>query len=137
MSLSRVLMKPLAVQTKQLNYRFVYSKGKHCVFYHRFHIVWSTKYRYKVLTGALRLRVRDICRQVCRENEVDILRGVLSSDHIHMFVSVPPKLAISDLVRKMKGRSSYRVQREFPAIRKRYWGCRFWGRGYFPPPTVP
>ncbi len=62
-----------------------YSTGKHCVFYHRYHIVWSTKYRYKVLTGPLRLRVRDICRQVCRENEVDILRGVLSSDHVHMF----------------------------------------------------
>tara|TARA_Y100001956_G_C4011829_1_gene138026 strand:+ start:174 stop:596 length:423 start_codon:yes stop_codon:yes gene_type:complete len=108
-----------------------YDTGKHCVYYHRYHLVWSTKYRYKVLTGALRLRVRDICRQVCRENGVDILRGVLSSDHVHMFVSVPPKLAISDLVRKMKGRSSYRVQREFPAIRKRYWGCRFWGRGYF------
>ena len=105
-----------------------YDTGKHCVFYHRYHVVWSTKYRYKVLTGDLRLRVRDICRQVCRENEVDILRGVLSSDHVHMFVSVPPKLAISDLVRKMKGRSSYRVQREFPAIRKRYWGCRLWGR---------
>ena len=75
----------------------------------------------------------DICRQVCRENEVDILRGVFSSDHVHMFVSVPPKLEISDLVRKMKGRSSHRVQREFPARRRRYWGCRFWGRGYFSP----
>lgn len=53
-----------------------YDTGKHCVFYHRYHIVCSTKYRYKVLTGRLRLRVRDICRQVCRENEVDILRGV-------------------------------------------------------------
>jgi len=108
-----------------------YDTCKHCVFYHRYHIVWSTKYRYKVLTGALRQHVRDICRQVCRENEVDILRGVVSGDHVHMFVSVPPKPAISDLVRKMKGRSSCRVQREFPAIRRRYRGCRFWGRGYF------
>ena len=108
-----------------------YDTGKHCVFYHRYHLVWSTKYRFKVLTGRVRLRVRDICRQVCRENEVDILRGVLSSDHVHMFVSVPPKLAISDLVRKMKGRSSHKVQREFPELRRRYWGRRFWGRGYF------
>jgi hypothetical protein len=52
-------------------------------------------------------------------------------DHVHMFVSVPPKLAISDLVRKMKGRSSHKVQREFPELRRRYWGRRFWGRGYF------
>ena len=60
-----------------------------------------------------------------------IEKGVLSSDHVHMFVSVPPKLAVSDLVRKMKGRSSCKVQREFPSVRKRYWGQRFWGRGYF------
>ena len=108
-----------------------YDTGSHCVFYHRYHLVWSTKYRFKVLTGRVRLRVRDICRQVCRENDVDILRGVLSSDHVHMFVSVPPKLAISDLVRKMKGRSSHKVQREFPGLRRRCWGRRFRGRGYF------
>jgi REP-associated tyrosine transposase len=73
-----------------------YDTCKHCVFYHRYHIVWSAKYRYKVLLGGVRFRGRDIVRQVCGENEVDILRGVLSSDHVHMFVSVPPKLAISD-----------------------------------------
>ena len=99
-----------------------YDTGKHCVFHHRYHIVWSTKYRYKVLTGRVRLRVRDILRQVCRENEVDIPRGVLSSDHVHMFVSVPQKIAIPDPVRGMKGRSSRKVQREFPALRRRYWG---------------
>jgi len=108
-----------------------YNTGKHCVFYHRYHLVWSTKYRYKILQGNVRLRVRDIIRQVCAENGVEIIRGVLSADHVHMFVSVPPKLAISDLMRKMKGRSSHKVQREFPILKKRYWGRRFWGRGYF------
>ena len=108
-----------------------YDTGRHCVYYHRFHIVWSTKYRYKVLQGDVRFRVRDIVRQVCHERGVDIVRGVLSSDHVHMFVSVPPKVAISDLVRVMKGRSSHKVQREFPHLKKRYWGQRFWGRGYF------
>ena len=108
-----------------------YDTGKHCVFYHRYHLVWSTKYRYKVLVGDVRLRVRDIIRQVCNENGVGIIRGVLSSDHVHMFVSVPPKLALSDLMRLMKGRSSHKVQREFPQLKKRYWGRHFWGRGYF------
>ena len=108
-----------------------YNTGKHCVFYHRYHLVWSTKYRYKVLHGDVRLRVREIIRQVCDQNGVDILKGVLSSDHVHMFVSVPPKSAISDLMRKVKGRSSHKIQSEFPHIRKRYWGCHFWGRGYF------
>ena len=108
-----------------------YDSSAHYVYYHRYHIVWATKYRYKVLTSGLRLWVRTVCRQVCQENGVDILHGVLSSDHVHMFVSVPPKLAISDLVRKMKGRSSHKIQPEFPEIRKWYWGRRFWGRGYF------
>ena len=108
-----------------------YSSGKHCVYYHRYHLVWSTKYRFKVLRGHLRVRVRDICRQVCAENGVEIIKGVLSTDHVHMFVSVPPKLAISDLVRKMKGRSSFKVQQEFPLIKRRYWGRHCWGRGDF------
>ena len=108
-----------------------YSTGSHCVFYHRYHIVWSTSYRYKAQLGDIRLRVRDICRQVCREKCVDIILGVLSADHVHMFVSVPQKLAVSDLVRLMKGRFSHKVQREFPQLRKRYWARRFWGRGHF------
>jgi putative transposase len=108
-----------------------YEKGKHCTFYHRYHLVWITKYRYKVLQGDIRLRVREIIRQVCAENRVEIIKGVLASDHVHMFVSIPPSLSVSDLLRKMKGRSSHKVQREFPQLKKRYWGRRFWGRGYF------
>jgi putative transposase len=94
-------------------------------------LVWSTKYRFKVLRGLLRLRVRDICRQVCAQNGVEIIKGVLSADHIYTFVPVLPKLAINDLMRLMKGRSSYKIQQEFPQIKKRYWGRHFWGSGYF------
>ena len=108
-----------------------YDKGKHCVFYHRYHLVWSTKYRYKLLRGELQLRVREIIRQVCAENGVEILKGVVSSDHVHVFVSIPPKLAVSDLMRKIKGRSAFKMFREFPNLKTRYWGCHFWGRGYF------
>ena len=108
-----------------------YDTGKHTVYYHRFHIVWITKYRYKVLRGALRERVRDIIRQVCEELGVTIVSGALSSDHVHMFVSIPPKLSVSEVVRRVKGRSSRKIQQEFPDIRKRYWGCHFWARGYF------
>ena len=108
-----------------------YDKGKHTTFYHRYHLVWITKYRYKVLAGDIRLRVREIIRQVCAENRVEIIKGVLASDHVHMFVSIPPNLSVSDLMRKMKGRSSHKVQQEFPQLKKRYWGQHFWGRGYF------
>ena len=108
-----------------------YHTGKHCVFYHRYHLVWSTKYRFKVLTGRVRLRVRDICRQVGCENEVDILRGVLSRDHVHIFVPMPPKLAISDLVRKMKGGSSPKSATQVSRTAQAILGRSFWGRGNF------
>lgn len=75
--------------------------------------------------------VREIIRQVCGENGVDIISGVLSSDRVHMLVSIPPKLSVSDMMRKIKGRSPHKVQREFLQLKKRYWNRHFWGRGYF------
>src|SRR3982075_4402355 len=62
---------------------------------------------------------------------VQIVSGVLSKEHVHMFVEIPPHIAVSDFVRRVKGRSSHRVQMEFPELRKRYWGRHFWARGYF------
>jgi putative transposase len=66
-----------------------YDKGKHCVFYHRYHVVWSTKYRFKILRGNIQRRVHEIIRRVCCENGVDIISGVVSTDHVHIFVSIP------------------------------------------------
>src|SRR3977135_1225132 len=98
-----------------------YTSGSHTVFHHRYHIVWITKYRYQVLEGALRERIRTIIRQVCKELGVQIVSGVLSREHVHMFVEIPPHIAVSDFVRRVKGRD----------LRRRYWGRHFWARGYF------
>ena len=84
-----------------------------------------------MLNGAVRIRVRDIIRQVCAELDVTIIKGVLSRDHVHLFVEIPPHVSVSDFVRRAKGRSSRKIQQEFEHICKRYWGCRFWQRGYF------
>ncbi len=108
-----------------------YTIGCHTVFHHRYHIVWVPKYRYKVLEGDIRLRVRDVIRQVCKELRVQIISGVLSKDHVHIFVEIPPHVSVSEFVQRAKGRSSRKVQQEFPDLKKRYWGCRFWARGYF------
>ncbi|MFV0411505.1 MAG: IS200/IS605 family transposase, partial [Paracoccus sp. (in: a-proteobacteria)] len=108
-----------------------YSTGSQTRFYHRYHVVWATKYRHKVLQGAMRERIREIIRQACAEMGVHIVKGVLARDHVHMFISVPPQIALSKVMQRFKGRSSRRVQMEFPELRKRYRGCRFRGRGYF------
>src|ERR1700680_4327576 len=73
-----------------------YTSGSHTVFHHRYHIVWITKDRYKVLEGALRARIRTIIRQMCRELGVQIVSGVLSREHVHMFVEIPPHIASRD-----------------------------------------
>jgi len=108
-----------------------YKSGCHTTFHHRYHLVWAPKYRYKVLIGDVRLRVREIIKQVCDEMGVTIVNGALSRDHVHMFVEIPPHVSVSDFVRRAKGRSSRNIQQEFEHIRKRYWGQRFWQRGYF------
>ena len=84
-----------------------------------------------MLIGEVRLRVREIIKQVCDEMGVTIINGALSRDHLHMFVEIPPHISVSDFVRRAKGRSSRKIQQEFVHIRKRYWGQRFWARGYF------
>lgn len=108
-----------------------YEKGKHKVYYHRYHIVWITKYRYKVLTQVIKERIREIIAQVSEEMNIRIVNGVISSDHLHILVSIPPNIAVSEFVQRAKGRTSRRIQQEFPELKKRYWGKHFWGRGYF------
>jgi putative transposase len=62
---------------------------------------------------------------------VEILSGAISGDHVHMLVSVPPQVSVSKVVQKIKGKSSYKMQRELAQLRKEYWGQRMWGRRYF------
>ena len=108
-----------------------YSNTSHTVYYHRFHIVWITKYRKRVLTGEIRLKIREIIAQVADTLGIKIINGVLSADHVHMFVQIPPHICVSDFVKLAKGRSSRRIQQEFPHLQKQYWGRHFWGRGFF------
>ena len=93
--------------------------------------MWITKYRKKVMVGAVGERVRDLIRGICKENEVEIIKGHVSKDHVHLFVSVPPHLAISKLVQYLKGKSSYKLLQENKSLSREFWGRHLWGRGYF------
>ena len=94
------------------------------------HLVWVTKYRYPVLKGDVQCRCREIIIQICDAEDVQILKGVVSKDHIHMHIEYPARVSISDLVKRLKGRTSRILQREFPVLKKRYWGRHFWAIGY-------
>ncbi len=78
------------------------------------HIVWSTKYRYKVLQGDIQKRCRALLIQICDSEDVVILKGVVSSDHVHMHIEYRPSQDISTIVKKLKGRRSRKIQQEFP-----------------------
>ncbi len=104
--------------------------GNHTVTRVTVHLVWITKYRYKVLDGDIQKRCRELLIQVCDTEDVRILKGVVSKDHVHMLLEYPPSLAISNLVKRLKGRSSRILQQEFPMLKKRYWGKHLWGVGY-------
>ena len=108
-----------------------YRKTSHTVYDIKYHIVWITKYRKRILTGELAKRVRELIREVCKTNEVEIIKGHVSADHVHLFVSVPPHISVSKLMQYIKGKSSRKIMSEFKTVSKMYWGRHFWARGYF------
>ena len=107
-----------------------YRYGGHTVSRLTAHLVWVTKYRYKVLDGDVQKRCRELLIQICDSEDVRILSGVVSKDHVHMHVEYPPSLRLSDLAKRLKGRSSRLLQKEHPALQKRYWGKHLWAIGY-------
>jgi len=77
------------------------------------------------------LRLRELVREVCRSNEVEILEGAVSTDHVHILVSCPPNLSPSKLMQYVKGKTSRKLMMEFAHLRKQCWGRHLWARGYF------
>ncbi len=108
-----------------------YRRGSHSLYDLKYHIVFCTKYRYRILTGQVGIRARELIREVCVTNYVDIVSGSLSPDHIHLLLSVPPSLSVSKIVQYIKGKSSRKLLEEFEHLKKRYWGQHLWARGYF------
>ena len=83
------------------------------------------------MVGDIATRARDLVREICKENQVEIIRGTVARDHIHIYTSIPPYLSVSKLVQYLKGKTSRKIQQEFPELKKRYWGKHLWAIGYF------
>jgi len=107
-----------------------YRKSSHTIHDLKVHLIWVTKYRYSVLTQEVGVRARDILRQICDQKDIKIIKGAVSKDHVHLYISYPPKYSVSDMVKWFKGRSSRKLQDEFPQLGKVYWGQNFWAIGY-------
>jgi putative transposase len=99
-----------------------YRKTAHSVYDLKYHVVWITKYRKPVLRGEIALRLRELIRQTCAPLDVYIISGHVAVDHVHLLLSVPPNVAVSELVQRLKGRSSRRMLEEFGELSRQYWG---------------
>jgi putative transposase len=108
-----------------------YRRSSHTVYDLKFHLVLITKYRKPVLTGEVAIRMRELVRDVCKARDVEILKGHISREHVHIFVSVPPQLSISELMKSIKGQTSRKILMEFKTLNRQFWGRHFWARGYF------
>jgi putative transposase len=108
-----------------------YKRGSHTVWDCKYHIVWTTKYRYTVLGGDVGHRCRELLREIARSKEMTIYAGSINRNHVHMLISIPPQLSVSKAVQYLKEKSSHKLLSEYRELMKRYWGQDLWARGYW------
>ena len=103
----------------------------HSVWDCKYHVVWIPKYRRKAVYGQIRKRLGDTFHELARQRECKILEGHLAADHIHMYIAIPPKYAVAQVIGFIKGKSAIHIARAFGGRRRNFTGEHFWARGYF------
>ena len=102
----------------------------HCKWECQYHIVFIPKFRRKKLYGAVKDDVRENIKTLCKYKKVEIIAGAVCADHVHLCVSIPPKLSISDFVGYLKGKSALMIFDKHPELGSK-WDRSFWARGYY------
>ena len=97
----------------------------------KYHIIFCPKYRRQVIYGKLRAEIGKILRQLCAYKGVEIIEAEACSDHIHMLVSIPPKISVSSFMGYLKGKSSLMIFDKFANLKYKYGNRRFWCEGYY------
>ena len=105
--------------------------GRHCVFNLHVHLVFVTKYRYRVLNPESLESLREIFEAVCRDFEAELIETNGEEDHVHLLIHYPPKVPVSKLVNSLKGVSSRLLKKIHPDLEKKYWKGKLWSPSYF------
>lgn len=106
-------------------------RTKHAVYDIKYHFVWIPKYRKDILTGEIKKRIVQLFKEISRVYEFEIDTMEIMEDHVHIFLSAPPKYGPSKIVEIMKSQSAKVIFKEFPQLKKQLWGGEFWSGGYF------
>lgn len=108
-----------------------FRKLTHAIWHCQYHVVWVPKYRFRVLDGEIGMEVQTCVNVFCEQSTSEVVELNVQKDHVHLIAMVPPKVSISDLMGRLKGRSAIRVLKRFSYLRqRRYWGNHFWAPGY-------
>lgn len=108
-----------------------YRKTSHSIYDIKYHFVWITKYHKPVLIGDVAIRVRELIREICKTMDIEIIKGHVSKDHVHLLMSVPPYHSASVVMKRIKGKTSRKMLIESRILAKQFWGRHLWARGYF------
>ncbi len=109
-----------------------YRKLSHVIYKCDYHIVWVPKYRFRVLKGQIKTLLEEDIKMLCEWKRCDMQELSVQEDHVHLVVSVPPKVSISALMGTLKGKLAIKLFKSYPKIKQKpYWGNHFWARGYF------
>jgi len=106
-------------------------RTSHAVYDLKYHFVWIPKYRKMILREDIAKRVEEVFKEIAEAYEFEIETMAIVEDHVHIFLSAPPKYAPDEIVRVLKSGSAKVVFKEFPEVRKELWGREFWSDGYF------
>ena len=108
-----------------------YQRQAHAIYDCRYHIVWVTKYRFRIINKEVEVALKWAIKNVCDWKEIKILEGAVKSEHVHLYLQIPPKYSIADALQWIKGKSAEQLLKKFPHLEKQYWGRHLWARGYF------
>ncbi|MDP2790762.1 MAG: IS200/IS605 family transposase [Rectinemataceae bacterium] len=108
-----------------------WKKLAHVVYQCSYHIVWTPKYRYRILEGDVAKAMEDKLRTICEWKDIEVLELNVMKDHVHMVATIPPKGSISEVMGILKGKTAIALFKGIPGLKKKpYWGNHFWSRGY-------
>jgi putative transposase len=106
-------------------------KSAHAIHNCRYHIVWITKYRFKVIKENIKQALKWRIKEICDWKDIEILAGDVQEEHIHLYLRIPPKHSIANVIKWLKGKTAEKLLMRFDELKQKFWGKHLWARGYF------
>ena len=108
-----------------------FKKLSHALWYGHYHLVWTPKYRYRILKGEIKAAVENCIKMYSDWLDCEIKALNVQDDHVHLLIMIPPKISVSDYVGTVKGKTAIMIFKNYPKLKERpYWGNHFWAKGY-------